>query len=286
MLLLLVLAACGSNSESTADETEAIPEEYAGEMVESSSENDEENSIAKIYDQLYEKLQAKDFVAAEAIIKDNKEELFEYEEMHTTYNCFWTHLWKFSHGGYGNDPSYEVVDFLLNQGFNPNISSTIGCEEGFTIGFTYSSDYEITQRLIAAESEYAMDGWIYKLTGLKDGKIMEGRDSDLVILYNFLEQGADPNLGVIIACGLHDMEIYNKCLSLGIDVDMALRFAVHFEDLVIARDLIAKGAVIKNESTFSTGLGDIWFPTLRIAYSKNEELKESVVGLIEGTIFP
>ena len=281
LILFLAVIACSSKNESTAEET---PEEYAGEIVESNLE-DEENSITELYDQLYEALKAKDFTTAEAIIMDNKVALVEYEEMHTNTNCFWTHLWRFSHGGWGNDQSLEVVDFLLNQGFNPNVSSVIGCEEGFSIGFTYSSDYEITERLIAAGSEYAMDGWIYELTGLNSGKIMEGADNDMVVLSGYLDQGADPNLGVIIACGLHEAELYSKCVSLGFDIDRALRFAIHFEDMSIVRDLISKGAVIRNQSYFSASLGDIGFPPLMIAYSKNNELKELVSGLIEGSIF-
>jgi hypothetical protein len=158
-----------------------------------------------------------------------------------------------------NDKSIPEITDLLLRGAKPDIAFTEACEKHDPC------DKIIAELLINAGSKYALDGLMK--CAVNNKSIPEITD--------LLLRGAKPDYAFKVACEKHDQQLFLKLIQAGGNIDAALFWAAEYEDLSMVKEMLDKGARIRetegNESN--------------VAYSKNEELKSLVLNAIDGKMY-
>ena len=232
-----------SNNQLT-NEPESIPFENSSDDIET-------------YDHLFELLTKNEFESARALINEKKLDINAYEQsLASMMRCFTTLLYRFSGSTFYSSTykeNVQAVEFLLQLGVDPNTLSTVTCEEGFSTDVTDTCNPEIGEMLIKAGSHYA-------LNGLLD---CAAKNKNLDKVNELLDRGGDPSLALSVACEIHNHELFEKLLNLGVNKDIAFYWAVAHEDLELARMMIEKGARLKEINP--------------VAKSQNTKLRELVI---------
>jgi len=233
----------------------------------------------KTYDQLCTLLEEGNFSAADELIKGENFDINDYEQRkHDDESWgrsnFCGLLWTFS----TDSPDSLVVQFLLNHGVDPNLT---GCTWLDELSHDFIHEYPTSQRqdnadhlicntgiaelLIKAGSNYALNA------------LMECAVNDKSIpkILELLARGAKPDVAIHVAFEVRDSQLFKKLMNAGGNIDEALFWATEYEDLSIVKEMLDKGARIRKTGNWISNA----------AYSKNEELKNLVVGRIDGVMY-
>jgi ankyrin repeat protein len=227
------------------------------------------NPRVETYEKLSVLLKEENFSAAEKLISENHFDINVFEQKKhndESRGDLWFDglLWNYSK----KNPNPLVVQFLLNHGVDPNLIGETWMDElthRYVPEYTVTCDRKIAEMLINAGSKYALDGLME--CAVNDKSIPEIND--------LLMRGAKPDIAFKAACEKHDLQLFSKLIQAGGNVDVALFWAVQYEDLNMAKEMVSKSARIKKTENIISN----------VAYSKNEELKSLVLNAIDGKMY-
>jgi hypothetical protein len=238
IIVVCIFISCQSKTkEELADVDSAIVVSPGNELIAERQLNQFEPSGEnhETYDRLFDLLSRNEFDSARAMLSEKAFDINAYERTFASLvQCFTTLLYRFSGSQYYGSTVKEnddAVEFLLQQGVDPNNLSTVTCEEGSSTDVTDTCNPIIGEMLIKAGSHYALNGLLECAAKARDvAKITE-----------LLDRGGDPSLALSVACELHDRALVQKLINAGVNKDDAFYWAVAHEDLELTRIMIEKG---------------------------------------------
>lgn len=308
LILIYILLSCsnekkesGELNEEAVDEIEEHLEieaeaEPIAELESGFTYNPKLNEY-ELYELIADLLKKEDFNNASAMIEAFNFSIKEFElsvndELKAKadqagFGHFSTLLYRFTEEK--NHPNEKIIDFLLENGADPNTPSGSISELDYTYYpfYTTSCDKEVTDKLIEAGSKYALNAYLWCLVFYDEHKNDPSLANEISEL---ISQGANPNLALSYAAHNGKTELFNQLLDNQASIDEALYWAVEYERMELVRKLVQNGAQLKSKVTYVSG-GQVFFEDelaerySNVAFSNNDELKEMLIPVTDGTVY-
>jgi len=263
LAILIAVCSCSTKTETTGD-ADSIPslDSAYNQPVIDNQRVATDDPVFDLYNRIVDLITQKDISTAKKLILENKAALLDFEKTKTPVYMPGTFLYQFS-------DDEDIVEFLLEQGFDPNIATYFPGEEGSDRNeYPTPCNRQSAELLIEAGSQFALDGLMKCAVSEKD----------VSQIRNLLKRKADQLPAIPLACELQDHDLLRELIESGAGTNEALYWSVQNGDVEMIKELLGKGARLTRSELDPWGMPSI-------LATKNKEIRNLVAPVVDGTLF-